>query len=74
MISHCELHGGRRANPATACPAYGAANETLSHFVLECPATSALRDAMLAELRSLPRCAEKLPTDVTPISLPQGVG
>jgi hypothetical protein len=51
---------GRRANPTTACPACGAANETLSHFVLECSATSALRDAMFAELRRLPRCAEKL--------------
>jgi hypothetical protein len=51
---------GRRANPTTACPACGAANETLSHFVLECSATSALRDALFAELRSLPRCAEKL--------------
>jgi hypothetical protein len=53
-------YGGRRANPATACPACGAANETLSHFVLECPATSAPRDAMIAEWRSIPRCAEKL--------------
>jgi hypothetical protein len=57
-------HGGRQANPTTAFPACGAANKTLSHFVLECSATSALRDALFAlqttELRWLPRCAEKL--------------
>ena len=53
-------YGGRRANPATACPACGSATETLSHFVLECSATSALREAMYAELRRLPGCAEKL--------------
>jgi hypothetical protein len=52
--------GGRRSNPATVCPACGSATETLAHFVLECPATSAVRAAMYAELRRLSGCAEKL--------------
>jgi hypothetical protein len=34
---------GWRANPTTAWPACGAANETLSHFVLKCSATSEVR-------------------------------
>ena len=54
--------GGRKANPNTACPACGADGETLSHFVLECPATSSLRSAMFDDIRALPGCAEKLRT------------
>ncbi|KAF6255586.1 hypothetical protein COO60DRAFT_1534458, partial [Scenedesmus sp. NREL 46B-D3] len=34
--------------------------ESLSHFMFDCPATSAQRDDMFAEIRSLPGCAEKL--------------
>jgi hypothetical protein len=50
----------RRASPNTACLACGAPNQALSHLILECSATSASRDAMFAELRRLPRCAEIL--------------
>ncbi|KAF6253230.1 hypothetical protein COO60DRAFT_436959 [Scenedesmus sp. NREL 46B-D3] len=34
--------------------------QSLSHFMFDCPATSAQRDSMFAEIRSLPGCAEKL--------------
>ena len=53
-------YGGNRANGTAPCPACGAANETLEHLVLHCPATSSLRNSMFDEIRSLPGCAEKL--------------
>ncbi|KAF6259645.1 hypothetical protein COO60DRAFT_988393 [Scenedesmus sp. NREL 46B-D3] len=52
--------GGRRANSTSGCPCCGAEVESLSHFMFDCPATSAQRDDMFAEIRSLPGCAEKL--------------
>ncbi|KAF6250317.1 hypothetical protein COO60DRAFT_895287 [Scenedesmus sp. NREL 46B-D3] len=52
--------GGRRANPTSGCPCCGAEVESLSHLMFDCPATSAQRDSMFAEIRSMPGCAEKL--------------
>ncbi|KAF6254033.1 hypothetical protein COO60DRAFT_361307 [Scenedesmus sp. NREL 46B-D3] len=52
--------GGRRANSTSGCPCCGAEVESLSHLMFNCPATSAQRDSMFAEIRSLPGCAEKL--------------
>lgn len=52
---------GRRANPATSCPACGAAVESLSHFLFECPASSEFRAAMLEGIQGVSaECAEKV--------------
>jgi hypothetical protein len=48
-------YGGSRANTSTACPACGQNVESLSHLMFDCPATSAQRDAMLDEIRSVLR-------------------
>ncbi|KAF6246119.1 hypothetical protein COO60DRAFT_1224774 [Scenedesmus sp. NREL 46B-D3] len=48
------------ANSTSGCPCCGAEVESLSHFMFDCPATSAQRDSMFAEIRFLPGCAEKL--------------
>jgi hypothetical protein len=45
-------YGGSRADSNTACPACGQGVESLSHLMLDCPATSVQRDTMFDEIRS----------------------
>ncbi|KAF6264051.1 hypothetical protein COO60DRAFT_269516 [Scenedesmus sp. NREL 46B-D3] len=58
--THKSCAGGRRANSTSGCPCCGAEVESLSLLMFDCPATSAQRDSMFAEIRSMPGCAEKL--------------
>ena len=52
-------YGGSRADSNTACPACGQGVESLSHLMFDCPATSAQRDTMFDEMRSVLRDKEE---------------